>query len=76
MDTTVHTKVDKNAANIRIDSVMVTPVISIAPDAPLSSAADLLVRHNISRLPVIENRRIQGIVDRHDVLKGLIIKTG
>ena len=76
MDTTVHTKVEKNAANIRIDSVMITPVISIGPDAPLSEAADQLIRHDISRMPVIENRKIEGIVDRHDVLKGLIVKTG
>jgi CBS domain-containing protein len=29
------------------------------------------VKHDVSRLPVIDGDRIIGIVDRHDVLKGL-----
>ena len=31
----------------------------------------LLVKHDVSRLPVTDGDRIVGIVDRHDVLRGL-----
>jgi CBS domain-containing protein len=37
----------------------------------ISSAAELLVHNDISRLPVIEKDSIVGIVERHDVLSGL-----
>jgi tRNA nucleotidyltransferase (CCA-adding enzyme) len=46
-------------------------VVTIGPDEPIGSAAELLVKHDVSRLPVIDGDRIVGIVDRHDVLKGL-----
>jgi CBS domain-containing protein len=32
------------------------------------------VKHDISRMPVLEGDRLVGIIDRHDVLKGLVLK--
>jgi CBS domain-containing protein len=58
-------------AHTTIEEVMSKDVVTIGPDEPIGSAAELLVKHDVSRLPVIDGNRIVGIVDRHDVLKGL-----
>jgi CBS domain-containing protein len=58
-------------AHTTIEEVMSKNVVTIGPDEPIGSAAELLVKHDVSRLPVIDGDRIIGIVDRHDVLKGL-----
>ena len=58
-------------AHTTIEEVMSKNVVTIGPDEPIGFAAELLVKHDVSRLPVIDGDRIVGIVDRHDVLKGL-----
>ncbi|MEN6342649.1 MAG: CBS domain-containing protein, partial [Methanospirillum sp.] len=54
-----------------VEAVMATPAITIAPDASVRDAAALICRHDISRLPVAENGRVVGIIDRHDVLRAI-----
>jgi len=58
-------------AHTTIEDIMSKDLISIGPDEPIGSAAELLVKHDVSRLPVVDGDRIIGIVDRHDVLRGL-----
>ena len=60
-------------AHTTIEEVMSKDVISIGPHETISSAAELLVKHDVSRLPVIDGDRIVGIVDRHDILTGLCV---
>lgn len=47
---------------------MTSPVITVEPDRPLRIAADLMVRHRVNRLPVIEDGRLVGIVTRADLV--------
>ena len=54
-----------------VERLMEKEVITIAPDEAVSTAADLLVRYDVSRLPVIEGGVVAGIFDRHDALAGL-----
>jgi CBS domain-containing protein len=58
-------------AHTTIEEVMSKDVVTINPDETISSAAELLVKHDVSRLPVIDGDHIIGIVDRHDILTGL-----
>lgn len=58
---------------IPVETLMTKDVITVLPDEPVQAAAALMVRHDISRVPVMESDRIIGILDRHDVLKGLIL---
>ncbi len=58
-------------AHTTIEEVMSKNVITIGPHEMVSSAAELLVKHDVSRLPVIDGDHIVGIVDRHDILSGL-----
>jgi len=58
-------------AHTTIEEVMSKDVVTISPHETVSAAAELLVKHDVSRLPVIDGDRIVGIVDRHDILAGL-----
>ena len=58
-------------ARTPVESVMTTDVVTIAPGEPVSAAAELLVKHDVSRLPVLDGDRLVGVIDRHDVLASL-----
>jgi CBS domain-containing protein len=58
-------------ATTTVDNLMTTPVITAGPGDDVRTAADIMVKHDISRLPVMENDRIIGIIDRHDILNCL-----
>ncbi len=64
-----------NSTKTPISRVMTTPVFTTSPDTTVSEAAGLLVSHDISRIPVVDDGKVVGILDRHDVLKNLVQKT-
>lgn len=58
-------------ATTTVENLMTTPVITTGPADDVRTAAGSMVKHDISRLPVLENDRIIGIIDRHDILNCL-----
>ncbi|NMB77771.1 MAG: CBS domain-containing protein, partial [Methanomicrobiales archaeon] len=54
-----------------IESVMARDVWTISPDEPVSAAAELIVGHDVSMLPVMDGDRLAGVINRHDVLRAL-----
>lgn len=54
---------------MNVKDVMNSNVISCRPDDEISSAAQLLKKHNISGLPVVDENGIIGIVTETDLLK-------
>ncbi len=57
---------------IRVQEVMHTPVITIAPDYPLEEAARMMVEHRIGCLPVIEEGSLIGILTDTDVFRTFV----
>jgi len=51
--------------------VMTRKVISVSPDTSLQEIANLLEKHGIKRVPVIENGRLVGIVSRANLVQAL-----
>jgi CBS domain-containing protein len=51
--------------------VMTPQVISVSPDTSLQEIADLLEKHGIKRVPVIEKGRLVGIVSRANLVQAL-----
>ena len=51
--------------------VMTRQVISVSPDTSLQEIADLLEKHGIKRVPVIEEGRLVGIVSRANLVQAL-----
>lgn len=48
--------------------IMSKPVISVAPETPVSEVAALLSEHRISGVPVLEDGRLVGVVNEMDLL--------
>jgi CBS domain-containing protein len=58
-------------AGTTIGDVMTREVFTIGADEPISAAAELIVKHDVSLLPVTGDGRVVGVVNRHDVLGAL-----
>ncbi len=56
----------------RIRGVMVTEVETIDPDAPLVEAAQTLFENKIGCLPVVEGRRLVGILTESDFVRRFV----
>jgi CBS domain-containing protein len=52
-------------------ALMVTPVITAAPEARVADMADLMVNHHIKRLPILRDGKLVGIVSRADLVRAL-----
>lgn len=58
---------------ITVKEVMSKPAITISQDEKIELAADIMVKRNIGRLIVTDDKKhLIGIIDRMDVLKGLL----
>ncbi|MDX2475791.1 MAG: CBS domain-containing protein [Gammaproteobacteria bacterium] len=65
--------VDKSPKRVNIYEVMTKPILSIDPEMDIRYSARLFERFGLSRAPVVENRKVIGIVSYTDmVLKGLV----
>ena len=52
-----------------LKEAMKTEVMTITPDAPLSEAARIMLRHKIGCLVVVEGKKIAGIITESDFVK-------
>lgn len=60
----------------RVDQVMTTEVVTVAPDSPLEEAAAMMVEHKIGSLLVIEGGRMVGIITETDIFKQFVASLG
>ena len=56
----------------RVDSLMIADPIVLAPDDDLLRVADIMVTHQIRRLPVVEGKRVIGTLSRADLCRALL----
>lgn len=56
---------------LRARDVMSRKVVTVGPDATLVEIAEILEKHHIKRVPVLESGRLAGIVSRANLLQGL-----
>ena len=59
----------ENQLKAPVKAFMNTNVKTISPDLSLMKAARLMVKHDIGRLPVVDNDRIIGILTRSDAMR-------
>jgi CBS domain-containing protein len=55
-----------------VEKVMRTPVITVESDSSIWEAANLMKQYAIGRLPVVEDTKLIGIVDRQDLVRAII----
>lgn len=56
-----------NPDEVLVKEVMTANPITISPDQKVAEAADLMARHQVRRLPVVENGKLVGILSLGDV---------
>jgi CBS domain-containing protein len=56
-----------------VKSIMSKKVISVRQDTPVEKIAEIMTTHHIKRLPVINDRRIVGIVSRADIVSAIAL---
>ncbi len=59
------------AHGLKAQDVMSQPVMSIRPDAEFREAADIMEKHGLKRLPVLDDGRLVGIFTRYDLVRAL-----
>jgi CBS domain-containing protein len=72
-DRDITTRVVAEAADPKmtpVGDVYSRDLISVAPDKDLEEALQLMARHQVRRLPVVENGRLVGIVALADIALG------
>jgi CBS domain-containing protein len=72
-DRDITTRVVAEAADPKVTSVedvYSRDLISVEPDNDLQDALQLMARHQVRRLPVVENERLVGIVAQADIALG------
>jgi len=53
-----------------IERIMTREVVHLAPEDDVEEAIQLMAKHRIHRVPVLETGRLVGILTRTDILKG------
>jgi len=73
IDRDITTRVVAEAADpntTSVEDVYSRDLISVEPDQALDEALQLMARHQVRRLPVVENNRLVGIVAQADIALG------
>jgi acetoin utilization protein AcuB len=61
-------EIDRFADSVTVEEVMTHNIFTVGPETPLKQAVSLLRRHRIGSLPVVQNKKLVGIITRSDVL--------
>lgn len=56
----------------RVNAVMVTDAFTVAPEAPLEQAAEVLLERKIGGLPVVKDGALVGIITTTDILSAFV----
>jgi len=60
---------------LTVDQVMTRSVITISPDDPARTAAQLMLDHRIGALPVLDDGHLIGIITETDILRAYVRTT-
>jgi acetoin utilization protein AcuB len=56
-------------AQLTVAEIMARFVVAVRPTCPVPEAVDLMLRHKIGALPVLEQRQLVGLLTRTDMLR-------
>ena len=61
--------VAEHLEHVRVGDIMVTHVITVAPDADIRDAARLMIDHHVHRVLVVEGTSVRGILSTTDLVR-------
>jgi CBS domain-containing protein len=59
----------KKAAAVKVEDVMSKKVISVTEDASIEDIATLMIEKGISRVPVVREGKLVGLVSKRDIVR-------
>ena len=62
-------KIYQEARETPVADVMAGPVVTVSENDTVTRAVELMLKHDVNRLPVVRDGRPVGIVARHDLLR-------
>ena len=62
----------KNSKDTLLDEVMTKELITVTREFKIDKCMELMIEHRIRHLPILENKKIVGIISIGDVLKIMI----
>lgn len=62
----------RKAENIQVGDIMTTDLVTVTPGTPLMFVLDVMLKKHIRRLPVLDGRRIVGIIYISNVFVALL----
>jgi CBS domain-containing protein len=62
---------DHRIRNMIVRDIMTAPLISVDPEASVSAVIDLMLKKNISSVPVVDKGRLAGIITRRSLVNAL-----
>lgn len=66
-----------DARNVLVRDIMSTPLITIPPSAPLTSAAELMAQYRVRRLVVVDSTgNLTGVITTGDIARALAERHG
>jgi CBS domain-containing protein len=55
-----------------VEKFMSSPLFSVKPEDSLRSVIDLMLKHDVGRMSVVDEGKLVGIVDRNDLIKSYL----
>jgi CBS domain-containing protein len=62
----------KSSKETRVGEIMTRQVFTIHPDQTVEEAMDVMVRHHIRHLPVVEDNQVRGVISIMDTTRNVI----
>tara|TARA_B110001452_G_scaffold97579_1_gene80718 strand:- start:116 stop:550 length:435 start_codon:yes stop_codon:yes gene_type:complete len=62
----------QNSKDTLLDEVMTKELITVTSDFKIDQCMELMIEHRIRHLPILENKKVVGIISIGDVLKIMI----
>lgn len=64
----------RDVTNLKAEDLMTKDIIAVTPDTPVLKVASLMVLKRIRRIPVVENKKLVGIVSQGDIHQAIFKK--
>ncbi|WP_201721243.1 CBS domain-containing protein [Methanonatronarchaeum thermophilum] len=74
LDWKKYKKILEDKKEILVEEVMTSKVYTVSPEDEIYRAANLMSKHKINRLPVVEDGKLVGIVAREDLIDSIVNK--
>jgi CBS domain-containing protein len=65
-------RIYESARNRRAVEIMSVPVVTLPEDAGIEAAVELMLEHDINRIPIVRDGKPVGIIARHDLLRLIV----